>query len=303
MARPNDSSDHVTEPMLPDRHGARAMTLDDDSLMMFEDALRAQLPNVDDIVRRANARKRKTISAAAIAIVAAWIGLFWLDPAYNSEQVATTVGERGTWQLSDGSEVSLNTDSILRVEYHLRSRRFYLPQGEALFKAQHSRWRSFIVYANHTKVEDIGTVFNVRNTASGARVAVLEGSVAVSPDGDPAITPHILNAGQLVEVYGGHIDEPRVDAGEAALWQNGKLHFDNTPLSSVVDELRRYRRTPIRLAPSLSGLRITGQFDIDRIDQLLALLPTLAPVAVNRNAHGGVDFVAQAEGKMAAAAF
>src|SRR5690606_28733335 len=140
-----------------------AATLDDDALMLFEDGLRANLPGVEDILQRAAERKHKKRAIASVAIVALAGVVFWLDPAYKSEQVATAVGERSTWTLADGSEVSLNTDSALRVEYHLRSRHLYLTQGEALFKVEHSRWRSFWVYANQTRVEDIGTVFNVRN--------------------------------------------------------------------------------------------------------------------------------------------
>ena len=106
--------------------------------MMFEDALRANLPDADEIIARAEQRRRRAAKTAAGGIAAAlaiaMAGLFWLDPAYRSEQVATAVGERGSWILSDGSEVQLNTGSRLRVEYHLRSRRLYLPQGEALFK-------------------------------------------------------------------------------------------------------------------------------------------------------------------------
>lgn len=284
-------SDNATE---------RTSSLDDDALMLFEDGLRAHLPSVEDIVKRAAARKRKTRTAASIAVLSLTAVLVWLDPVYQSEKVATGIGERGTWVLSDGSEVTLNTASTLRVDYHLRSRRLYLPQGEALFKVEHSRWRSFLVYAHQTTVEDIGTVFNVRNTDNGAKVTVLEGRVQVSADDTPSIT-RLLDAGQSVEVEGDRLSKTAsVDTEAIAAWQGGKLYFDNTPLAAVVTELQRYRKGPVRLSPALSGLRITGQFDIDNIDQLLALLPTLAPVAINRDGNGGVAIVPREE-KTAAA--
>lgn len=279
-----------------------ALTLDDDALMLFEDGLRENLPGVDDIVRRAAERKHKKRAIASVAIVALAGVLFWLDPVYKSEQVATAIGERSTWTLEDGSEVSLNTASVLRVEYHLRSRHLYLTQGEALFKVEHSRWRSFWVYANQTRVEDIGTVFNVRNTERGAQVTVLEGSVQVSTENEPAAV-RLLQTGQSVETDGNHVNETaQIDANAIAAWHDGKLHFDNTPLAAVVAELQRYRQAPVRLSSALADLRITGQFDIDRIDQLLSMLPTLASVNVRREADGSVAIVPRNEEKRAGGA-
>lgn len=281
----------------PRRNASSGMSLDDDALMLFEDGLRANLPGVEDILRRAAERKRKKRTAAAVATAVVAAVLVWLDPAYKSEQVATAVGERSTWTLADGSEVSLNTDSVLRVDYHLRSRHLYLAKGEALFKVEHSRWRSFWVYANQTRVEDIGTVFNVRNTKRGAQVTVLEGSVQVSTESEPTAV-RLLETGQSVETDRDRVNETaRIDAAAIAAWHDGKLHFDNTPLAAVVAELQRYRQAPLRLSPALADLRITGQFDIDRIDQLLAMLPTLASVSVRRDADGSVAIVPRSDEK------
>jgi len=280
---------------------ARAGTLDD-ALMLFEDDLRAELPGPDEIIARAATRKRKTRKACATVCIALFAAaLYWLDPAYHSEQVATAIGERGSWTLADGSEVALNTDSALRVDFHLRSRQLYLTRGEALFRVRHSHWRSFIVHANRTRVQDIGTVFDVRNTPSGALVTVLEGQVRVTPERGGA-QARLLGKDQSVDVAAADLGEVRhVDAGLAALWQRGKLHFDDARLTDVVAELQRYRRTPITLAPSLDGLRISGQFDIDHIDQLLAMLPSLAPVTVTRDAAGGVRILPRGSGAVTAA--
>jgi transmembrane sensor len=265
-----------------------AQKLDDDSLMLFEEGLRAHLPDVDDIVARASRRKQRKKVARVLLLLALVSGVFWLDPSYRSEQIATAVGERGRWSMRDGSEIALNTNSVLRVEYHLRSRRLYLTQGEALFKVQHSRWRTFLVYAGQTRIEDIGTVFNVRNTRSGSSVMVLQGSVEVSDEREPG-HKQLLTANQEIAVADGLIGATEaVDASAATMWQSGKLRFDNTPLKDVIAELQRYRNAPLILAPSLNKLQLSGQFDIDRIDQLLELLPTLAPVSVKHRDDGSI---------------
>lgn len=268
--------------------------LDDVSLMLFEDGLRAHLPSMEDIVARAAARKRKGKATAGAAVLALALGLLWLDPAYRSEEVATAVGERATWTLGDGSTVALNTGSALRATYHLRSRQLHLVRGEALFTVAHSPLRSFVVRANGVRVNDIGTVFNVRATPDGARVTVVEGLVEVAALRAPHAS-RLLRGGQAIDVGADPIGQPyRADAGRAAAWSRGQLRFDATPLDQVVAELNRYRTRQVGVSPALAAVRITGQFDIGNTDQLLALLPSLAPVAVERGADGAVEITPRA---------
>lgn len=268
--------------------GVRAEKIDDDTLMLFEEGLRAHLPDVDDIVARAATRKQRKKIASVLLMLALVGGVFWVDPSYYSEQVATSIGERGRWTMKDGSEIALNTGSTLRVDYHLRSRRLYLSKGEALFTVQHSRWRTFWVHANQTRIEDIGTIFNVRNTPSGSSVMVLEGKVVVY-DARDLQQKKLLVENQSIGVEGGHLSNAQsVDARAATVWEKGKLNFDNTPLKEVIAELQRYRHAPLTLVPSLNNLPLTAQFDIDGIDQLLQLLPTLAPVTVQHHTDGSV---------------
>ncbi|GGC09247.1 hypothetical protein GCM10007205_18000 [Oxalicibacterium flavum] len=273
----------------------QATTLDDELLMMFEDGLRARLPGVEEITARANTRKRNRKIAASSVAMLAICGLLWLDPVYYNEHIVSAVGERHTLTLHDGSEIALNTDSSLRVAHHLRSRHFYLEQGEASFTASHPRLRNFVVHANRTRVVDIGTIFNVRNTQQGAAVTVLEGSVEVSADTDGA-HKQVLHAGQTLETGLAGAGLPHtVDAELATGWRHGKLYFDRTPLRDMAAELRRYRAQPIEVAPSLESLRISGQFDIDNIERLLDQLPTLAPVAIQHHADGRTQIVPKAD--------
>lgn len=269
--------------------------LDEDTLMMFEEGLRTQLPGIDEIVARAATRKRRKKVATSVVAVLAVSGLLWLNPAYYSKNIVTAVGERRALTLHDGTEIALNTDSSLRIEYQLRSRHLYLEQGEALFTVTHPRVRSFVVHAKHTRVVDIGTVFNVRNTQDGAEVTVLDGSVEVTPEMDKT-QKQLLHAGQKIDVGAAGMESPRIIDTELAVgWRHGKLYFNRTTLSDIIAELRRYRTQSIDLAPSLTELRISGQFDIDNIEQFFDLLPTLAPVTVHRRANGSVLIVSRTD--------
>lgn len=279
----------------------------DDALAPYEDALRAQLPSMDEILaaaaRRRRGKQRQRALAGGGTLAAVVAALLWLDPAYRTEQFATGVGERATWTLQDGSELRLNTATRVTQSLHLRSRRFTLERGEASFQVAHAPWRavapwaerSFSVRAGPVRVDDIGTIFNVRLLGpDAAQVTVLQGRVRVSrpdlPPGQEPDTPRELATGESLV---GHAQGYRVPgataAAQATSWQQGRLLFDNTPLREVLAEMQRYRRAPLVLDGRVDGdWRISGQFDIDRIEQLVGLLPQLAPVRLRRGADEAV---------------
>lgn len=283
----------------------------EEALAPFEEALRAQLPQPEEIIARAAQRRRvvRAGSAACLLGLAAGI-LVWLDPAYHTETVATATGERGHWTLPDGSELRLNTGSRVTVALHLRSRHLRLDQGEATFQVAHAPWhtaaawaeRSFTVQAGAIAVEDIGTVFNVRLQGDGddATVTVLEGRVRVH-GAQPALAPVELGSGQHLRASAaGPLGTPEAadpaGAAAATAWHEGRAAFDATPLAEAIAELQRHGPLPVTLrGEAVRGLRISGQIDLDRREQFIDLLPALAPVHLVRGADGGV--VVEAAGR------
>lgn len=257
----------------------------DDPLGPHADLLRRALPTPDLIYQRAARRQRLRRTACALSVCAGLVALAWLDPAYRSEQFATAVGERATWTLPDGSTLALNTGTQVRMAYSLRARQFTLEAGEAAFTVAHGP-RAFIVHTPNATVEDIGTVFQIRLQPERTQVDVLEGEVRVH---DPQGQARNLTRDESVAVTDGGISDTRPRAAGADAWRHGRLVFDRTALGDVVAEVQRYRVAPIRLDdPALASLRLSGQFDIARLDALLDLLPTLAPLRVQRQADGAV---------------
>ncbi len=294
----------------------------DEALAPFADLLRQQLPTPDEIEQTAAARRRvprtaQRTAAATAAAVAALAVLLWADPALQRQTLATAVGERSTTVLADGSEVRLNTGSRVEVAQHLRSRRLVLVAGEASFQVAHAPWhgiaagleRPFTVQAGRAVVEDIGTVFNVRRYGEeeqvghagggqGTGVAVLKGRVRVHTAAGDA-PPVELAAGESLHIPPrGALPAPRPTpeaAAAAQAWRDGWLVLDATPLSAAVAEMQRHRAAPIVLADAqTAALRVSGQFHLDRLDQLIDLLPRLAPVQVLRQADGSVHIGAAA---------
>lgn len=275
----------------PDGPVARSRPAPADVIEPFEDALRERFATREALLAEARAatrRRRGAVRGGSVALIAGLVaGLWWADPAWRTEEIRTAVGEQSRWTLRDGSALALNTGSVLKVESRLRTRRFVLEQGEAAFHVAHG-WRPFIVQAGTATVRDIGTAFNVRRLGDGADVVVLEGRVEVRRPGQP---PQVLPAGQALAVAG---DGPspavrRVAPETAGAWQQGRLVFDGTPLAEALAEIQRYRAAPIVLADERAGrLRLSGEYDIRRVEALIDTLPQALPVTVQRAPDGSV---------------
>jgi len=249
--------------------------------------LRPRFPAQEAIVR--GAAKRRTVRkiAAMAAMLLLSSGVAWLiDPAYDTRQITTAAGQTSTLTMADGSRIQLNTDSELRIESRLFSRRVTLLRGEAGFDVAHT-YRSFVVTANRTTVTDIGTVFDVRNQEDGARVSVQQGAVEVRSDSGP---PLVLTADQSVRSSNGKLERlPDTEPGQSGAWRRGKLYFNGTPLREAALDMQRYLAQPIVLADARSGdLRLSGEYDIKDVNDLLRVLPTILPVTVKRNADNVV---------------
>jgi len=263
---------------------------DEDHLSPYTQALREHFPSREEILREAKLQTQRRrglkTTAGALASCLALAALSWyIDPVLQRESLQTAVGQQAAYDLKDGSQVTLNTHSVLVVEQHLYSRRLRLQQGEALFRVRHA-WRTFTVYANQTTIRDIGTVFNVRNTAEGAEVTVLEGAVEVST----ASGKQLLSTHQTVRSEAGSLSAIQQTSTESVTaWQQGRLMFDAQPLSAVVAELQRYHRGQIEIADKRVGqYQLSGEYDIHGIDALIDVLPEILPVRVERHTDQSV---------------
>jgi transmembrane sensor len=235
--------------------------------------------------QRAPARRGWAVGLALAASVVAAVLL--LGPRLNPfaapadmaaatlvQVYATTAGERSSVMLSDGSLLSLNTDSEITVDMTAAQRQLTLRRGEAHFEVAHDTSRPFIVAVGDHAVRAVGTAFNIRRRGEQeAEVLVTSGTVRVSGDRDVAV----LNAGQLLALRADgsrRVTTPDAQSMEAHLaWRRGVLIFDGQTLAEAVAEIDRYTPKSIRLAdPQLAGKRIVGYFPTDNLQLLLESL-------------------------------
>jgi transmembrane sensor len=245
-------------------------------------------------------------AGAAFAVVVAagaWLGYDqWQNRALFSQTFVTARGQLLDVTLPDGSNLQLDTATRAEVRLYRQRREVRLPQGQSAFQVQADPDRPFDVLAGPLRITVLGTRFSVRYTADasvpgGVRVAVEEGRVKVAPANAPvdaddplaAGTGVLLTAGQAVSAdSSGHIDAvSQVSTAAFAPWRDGRIAFDNTPLSDVLAEFERYGDTHLRIAdPAIARMRISGSVDARKVENFALALPRALPVVLRDTGNG-----------------
>lgn len=218
--------------------------------------------------------------AAAIVLVA---GVFLFDQirglVRGSAQMtySTTTGQRDSVRLEDGSLILLGPASRVAV----RGRQVDLT-GEAFFRVVHDDERPFTVRAGESVIRDIGTEFAVHTDGATAavRVVVQEGSVALSRGADSVM----LQQGDVGRVAEGRVVSlPGGATAEDFAWMRGELVFRDTPISTVIADLRRWYGVEVRVADTaLLQRRFTGTFTTEPRERVLDVIAMALPARVER---------------------
>jgi transmembrane sensor len=158
------------------------------------------------------------------------------EVSYNT--IRTPVGGKFHIVLPDGSKVWLNSESSLHFPTVFSgSERKVDLVGEGYFEIEANRQMPFIVQAARTRVEVLGTHFNLMAYVDegNAKTTLLEGSVKVS-NGESF---RKLVPGQQA-LIGEKIHVENVDVDEAVAWKNGYFQFEGESLVGIMNQLRRW---------------------------------------------------------------
>lgn len=227
--------------------------------------------------------RRDTIKLLTLLIAAAPVGLIGyreLPWRTWSADVRTVVGERRELTLPDGSQVHLNTDSALDIDFDDERRLLSLRSGEALISsARDAAGRPLLVRTREGIARPVGTRFGVRQLDGETQVAVLEGAVELHPV-HASSQPVMLRAGQQTRFSASGIDAPIALQHHASDWSRGVLRAEKMRLADFAAELDRYRPGLLRCDPAVADLRISGTFQLDDTDQALAAVARTLPVGI-----------------------
>ncbi|TAL01574.1 MAG: FecR family protein [Rhodospirillaceae bacterium] len=211
---------------------------------------------------------------------------------------ATTVGERSTVTLRDGSVLTLNTDSAARVAFSEQERRIILTRGQALFEVAKNQSRPFVVYAGDERIVATGTAFDVRLDTTAVEVTLVEGHVLVDHADNAVRLKTIpqsaeLSAGErLVARPGDVISVSPANVESVTSWTTGKLVFLNTRLSDAIAEENRYTHTPLNLADdSLADLRVNGVFRAGQPAEFARAVAQIYPLSIKDGPDGQIRII------------
>lgn len=254
-------------------------------------------------------------AATAMAVVAlvggGWMGWdhYRAQPTF-AQDYATTRGQRLSVELPDGSSLQLDAATQAQVRLYRDRREVQLLEGQAMFAVAAHPGQPFHVGAGPLRVTVVGTRFSVRHVHRGMEadntvVAVESGRVRVArmEPADPtqqqtrgAEAERVeLTAGQSVTADPAGQLQPIVQmaAGNVAAWRQGRISFNDVPLSDALTELERYGDTGLVVRdPAVGALRLGGSVDLRQVGVFAQALPSLLPVRLEKRG-GQVEILPQ----------
>lgn len=208
-------------------------------------------------------RPRKAVAALMLAIGGAATFVAVDGPMRLRADMVTDTGARQSVTLADGSRIELNAESAIAVHLGRNERRIELLRGQAYFEVAADPARPFVVEAGPATTTALGTAFDINMTGDTTRVTVTEHTVMVTSL-SVGKRQRLPQTNQLSYDDDGQLGavEP-ADIGMATAWREGRVVFDNRPLSTVVNEIGRYLPGRIVIAQSELGMRkISGSLDL-----------------------------------------
>ena len=218
---------------------------------------------------------------AASVFLALLTGLgFLFQDTLRYQHYATDFGETRSLQLEDGSRVTLNANSELKVPrwLHGKADREVWLTGEAEFMVTHTLdHRRFIVRTrNDLSVDVLGTVFSVYDRGAKAAVSLLRGKVNVryGAAGPKQQVITLKPGNQITLNERGHLAlTPRVDPQVVSAWKNHQFVFNNSTLTEILKLIQENYGVSVRLTDARFGQkRVSGTFTAQSAHELLSVL-------------------------------
>jgi transmembrane sensor len=241
-------------------------------------------------LRRAGASrwKTRTVRVAALALVIAAIGATALylnlhRPTYYK----TDIGERRIVALPDGSRISMDSATRIRVTYQKTARSIRLDRGRSRFDAVHDSRRPFTVTAGQQTVVAVGTSFDVERLRSAVLITLIQGQVLIKGAAAAPTTARTGHADSSISLKAGEElvvslnMRPAIveaDPQVARAWEAGRLLFRDEPLGDAVARVNRYTAHPIEIDPSIASIRISGVFNAGDVSSFVSAVTSSFPV-------------------------
>ena len=214
-------------------------------------------PAPTPLVRRPWAAGLTGIAASAAAVLLfVQLGqdrsLYEVSTAPGVTQMVTLAGG-STVELNGGTRVTLDRDDPRFAELH---------HGEAVFAVVHDEKRPFRVMVDGAELVDLGTRFTVLRESRVTEVAVSEGVVMYNPDSEAIRLP----AGKMLRAADGEatVQLAEIDPQAVGAFAEGRLIYNEEPLSAVAADLSRTLGIKVRADPAVAARPVTAVIQMPR---------------------------------------
>jgi len=212
--------------------------------------------------------------------------------AANADVYETGVGEQKHVALDDGTQMFLDTDTRVWVDFTKRARKVRIQRGRVNVHIAPDPERSFVVEAADQRIvaaEDASSL-DVQRDGANVSVVMLQGAAEIQSDQVPnAVKVQILGAGQrltAVVTAESRLQMIRIDKLNLApliAWQSGQAIFEKETLAQAVDEMNRYSLFKLAIIDApIASLRLSGVYRVGDNVAFANSIATLLPVSVTQ---------------------
>jgi ferric-dicitrate binding protein FerR (iron transport regulator) len=232
-----------------------------------------------------NIKTTKPYLRVAAILVVGLTGLLFLfknksaTPPITYAEIKVEKGQRKKITLPDGTVVTMNALSVLKIPSNFLSNRELSLSGEGMFDVKHDDSKPFIIHTGKLKTTVLGTSFDIKAypEEKDIQIAVLTGKVRVETDKE------ILAAGithNQVFNYNEHAHTLKVaNTDEIAAWQANRFYFQQASIKEIAAVLERQYNINITLSGSMKRTcRYTLQLKNETMENAIYLLSQLSGI-------------------------
>lgn len=213
--------------------------------------------------------------AASLLLVLVASGILFYYTAYR-DVVYQTTAKTETISLPDGSIVTLNRNSSLSYarDFNDESRVVEL-DGEAFFQVESNPDKAFVINTDRTRIQVLGTSFNVNayDTMQSVEVIVQTGRVSFrEKDGTQKVELIAGEKGIYSKENGGLASVPNEDLNFLS-WNTRRLVFVERDLRSVIEALEKTYNVNISMTANIpASCLVTVTFENQTLESVLKVL-------------------------------
>lgn len=212
-------------------------------------------------------------------------------PAIEYKTLTVANGERRTIVLYDGTTVNLDCGSELKYPTKFGNTREVFLKGEAYFQVAKDSNRPFLIHADESLIQVLGTKFNVKTWNERNKdviVTVVEGKVSFGLDKVDINKKVILTKNMQSNIsIDGKVSQPIiVEASTYSNWMHNEIYFNKASLKEIISQLERWYDLKFEIPKNIMNKTdLAVHINDTNIDDILEMLSVITNTKVVRDGN------------------